>query len=385
MHVVYAREPLPTTMTKSIFLAGPTPRSKDVFGWRDEAMRELARLGYDGHVFVPEPADGRWEHEYDPQVEWEEAALNVADCIVFWIPRDLRTMPGFTTNDEWGFWKNSGKVVLGCPTDAEKVSYQRHYAKKFKVPYFDTLNATLKAAVERIGTGALRHGAETQVPLYVWRHGSFKSWYLGQKAAGNSLEAARVLWTFRVGAKPMVFAWVLHVSVHVASENRVKSNEFVFGRPDISTMVLWNRAETLSDTRVVLVREFRSPARTPDGCIHEFPGGSTTDTLKDSFGTALEELREETGFTIDPARVDTHDFRQMAGTLSSFGAFVYSAEITNEELALIEWCSDVPRGVKEDSEQTYVEVVTVGELISEPKTDWATLGMLFAVLSKATR
>ena len=39
---------------KSIFLAGPTPRSLDVETWRKEAIRILEELGFDGIVYVPE-------------------------------------------------------------------------------------------------------------------------------------------------------------------------------------------------------------------------------------------------------------------------------------------------------------------------------------------
>ena len=39
---------------KSIFLAGPTPREKDIISWRNEAIKILENLGFDGIVYVPE-------------------------------------------------------------------------------------------------------------------------------------------------------------------------------------------------------------------------------------------------------------------------------------------------------------------------------------------
>ena len=42
------------SLKKSIFLAGPTPRSKEVKSWRPEAIRLLKEKGFDGVVFVPE-------------------------------------------------------------------------------------------------------------------------------------------------------------------------------------------------------------------------------------------------------------------------------------------------------------------------------------------
>jgi 8-oxo-dGTP pyrophosphatase MutT (NUDIX family) len=384
MFPIYAREPLPTKMVKSIFLAGPTPRSSETLSWRREALEVLESLGYDGHVFIPEPAGG-WSSDYDGQIEWEDQALNQADLIVFWLPRDLETLPGFTTNDEWGVWKNSGKVMFGAPEGAAKVRYQQYYAEKCRVPQYDSLRGLLRATITRLGPGRLRQEGEVQVPLYVWEQPSFQSWYSYQQHAGNVLKAAEVLWTFRVGPKlDKMFCWVLKVSVYITSESRVKSNEFVLGRPDISTVVLWHRAASIGDTRVVLIKEFRSPARTLDGFVREVPGGSAKlgTVTTDPMHVAIEELREETGFKIERSRLQDHSLRQVFGTLSSVGAFVYSAEITAEEIQFFEAQAGQARGVEADSERTFTEVHRVGDLMAQPVTDWATLGMIFAALTQ---
>lgn len=56
MEVIYALEDMPDTFTKSIFLAGPTPRNKDeVESWRPDALKILEDKGFDGVVFIPEP------------------------------------------------------------------------------------------------------------------------------------------------------------------------------------------------------------------------------------------------------------------------------------------------------------------------------------------
>lgn len=150
MQVIYAKESLPEDSGKSIFLAGPTPRSQTVPSWRPEAIELLKKAGYDGIVFSPEPRDGNWQGEYTDQIEWEERCLNMAGCILFWIPRNLKTLPGLTTNDEWGAWKASGKVVFGAPPDAPKVSYQRYYARRLQVPNSDSLEETIQFALEMI-------------------------------------------------------------------------------------------------------------------------------------------------------------------------------------------------------------------------------------------
>jgi hypothetical protein len=100
---------------------------------------------------------------------------------------------------------------------------------------------------------------------------------------------------------------------------------------------------------------------------------------------ALEELREETGFGIERERLKDHSMRQVFGTLSSVGAFVYSAEITDEELKFFEAQAGQVHGVEEDSERTFTEIYKVGDLLTRPVTDWAALGMIFAALADAMR
>lgn len=389
MKVVYAKEDLPTEVIKSIMLCGPTPRDKETKSWRPEALKLLKDLGFDGHVFVPEPRDGKVFGDYVDQVEWETSALNMADIIVFWIPRDLKTLPGLTTNVEFGVWADSGKVVLGTPPDAQKVQYLQHMATKLKVANYSTLDVTLEDAVKSLGEGSLRVGGEAQVPLLVWRHPTFQRWYKSQKGAGNRLDSARVLWNFRgFGQKrDKVFFWTLHVKVWVTAEKRLKENEFILGRPDISSVALLYRPEEegsnyLWDTEVLLVKEFRSPARTRTGFISELPGGSTKEDKGETKKVALEELHEETSFTLDPSRLKELGTLQLAGTLSSHTSTLFYARITKSErdkLVEVENSGET-FGIEADTEKTYVEVRKLRDLISQKETvanvDWSSMGMI---------
>src|SRR3972149_2016321 len=167
MELIYAREPLPLCFAKSLFPAGPPPRSKNVKSWRPEAIRLLEERGYDGVVFVPESRDGKCPDDrgvFEEQVKWEHAALERSDCVLFWVPRDLKTLPGFTTNVEFGMWANSGKAVLGAPKNAEKISYLRMVADKFAVPHFYDLGETINMSLAIIGKGAFRQRGECEVP-----------------------------------------------------------------------------------------------------------------------------------------------------------------------------------------------------------------------------
>jgi hypothetical protein len=126
VHVIYAGQEAPKGLP-SIFLVGPTPRSPDVPSWRPEAIRglSLART-LDSQplvVFVPEDESGGFSLSYEEQVEWELAALERATVVMAWVPRDLETMPAFTTNVEFGTLLHSGKLVYGRPKRAPKTRY----------------------------------------------------------------------------------------------------------------------------------------------------------------------------------------------------------------------------------------------------------------------
>ena len=226
MKIVYARQEPPTRFSKALFLAGPTPRSgktkSRVLSWRPDALAILQELAYDGVVFVPENEDGTFNNEfYNDQIEWEELCLNLADCIVFWVPRDSDTLPGFTTNIEWGVWAESGKVVFGAPHGAPKTRYLIYYATKFRVSVSETLEDTLKAALEMIEDGALRRGAECHIPLYIWRDPIFQGWYAKKGEWNQKLITARVKWYSRETYQgENVAFWVLEVEMMIERKRR---------------------------------------------------------------------------------------------------------------------------------------------------------------------
>jgi ADP-ribose pyrophosphatase YjhB (NUDIX family) len=383
MHIVYARQPFPERWTTAVFLAGPTPRSPDVPSWRPAALAWLERAGFDGAVFVPEDASGAVHGDYLDQVEWERDGLRLADQIVFWIPRDLETLPGFTTNVEFGRWVGSDKVVLGFPEGSPKNRYLAWMAGEEKVPVEHSLEGTLQTALER-AQPALRSGGERHVPQQIWHTPMFQAWYAALRAAGNRLDGAEPLWLYRVGWNGQRFAWILKVVVWVASEQRHKQNEWVFARSDISTVVLHRRRPAPMESEIVLVREFRSPARTADGFIHELPGGSAPVDHPDPREVAADEVREETGLEIAGERLVPLGTRQLAGTLSSHVAHAYAAELTEAELAQAKALAlaETPHGAG-GSERTVVEVTTLGALLTDDRVDWSTLGMVTRALGIA--
>ncbi|MGA6161217.1 nucleoside 2-deoxyribosyltransferase domain-containing protein [Amycolatopsis magusensis] len=154
MKLVWAREPLPAT-GPTLFLAGPTPRSdRPVPSWRPAALEVIDRR-WTGPltVLTPESRDGVLAEDYDDQFAWETAARAMATVILFWIPRDLRALPGFTTNVEFGHDVAGGRVVLGCPPDCpdpRRNKYLIHLARHYGVPVCETLEDTVGTALELV-------------------------------------------------------------------------------------------------------------------------------------------------------------------------------------------------------------------------------------------
>jgi hypothetical protein len=154
INLVMAREPLPAASSPSVFLAGPTPdRSAPVPSWRPAAAAALdAQWTGDQPLTVlsPESRNGHRADRYETQVDWETDARAAATAILFWIPRDLRTLPGMTTNVEFGLDVGSGRAVLGCPPgcpNPERNRYLIYVAHRHGVPVCTTLADTAAAAL----------------------------------------------------------------------------------------------------------------------------------------------------------------------------------------------------------------------------------------------
>lgn len=387
MNIIFSGEKFPDVTTKSIFLAGPTPREKHVRSWRvPDALEILEKLGYDGDVFIPEDREWQEGTNYDAHhyLPWETAGLNRADVIVFWVPRDLVDMPAFTTNVEWGVWANSGKAVFGAPPDMPKNLYLESMADNLATPRFHTLEDTLAYAVRLLGKGAQRVCGECEVPLFIWKSSSFQAWYQCQERQGNRLDGAQLLWVHRTGPqKTNLFSWVLKVNVWVAEEKRNKIKDFVMGTPDSSSTLLWYRENAdIMNTIIVLVKEFRSSVRTPDGFTHELPGGTTFKAGVSQEELAVEEVYEETGLCFGPSRVIRHGSRQIKGSFLSTHAHMFSIRIFPRELA---WYQTAAKnqayfGDSRESERTYIEIKTLRQIIREKLVDLTSLGMIAQIL-----
>jgi len=264
--------------------------------------------------------------------------------------------------------------------------YMVHHAKNENIPVYTDLKATLKESIDRIGTGAERTGGEKMVPLHIWKLPYFQEWLTTQKDAGNSLSGARLLWSFRTGKRQQItFAYALYVDVFIGAERRHKTNEFIIARPDISTVVAYRKMPDPLDTEVVLIREFRSAARTADGFIREVPGGSSWTIGEEITATAAHEFAEETGFAVAPSRLRKIGERQLCGTFSTHQAHVFACELTADEMDKLrqDAATNAHHGVAEDTERTYVEIGRLGDLLDPTSNavDWSMIGMIMAAIA----
>lgn len=162
--LVCTREPISASGPK-IFLAGPTPHaSTAVVSWRPTAIEQLAARWTSEQsltVLTPESRSGKRAAYSDDHADCKAEARAAADAILYWIPRDVFTLPGFTTNVEFGLDVGTGKAVLGCPPDCanpERNRYLIHVAHRHGGPVRDTLADTVAAALSIL---AIRQTAST--------------------------------------------------------------------------------------------------------------------------------------------------------------------------------------------------------------------------------
>lgn len=149
MQLNFSNEPIKTS-NKSIFLAGPTLRGETYDkSWRKEACNILEKLKFDGLVYIPEFESGNMKPDLTQQADWERNGLMNASYILFYIPRKLPELPGFTTNIELGMYmvKKPEACVLCIPPEAEKVSYIKWLWKK---EGHDVIHKTLEDALRDI-------------------------------------------------------------------------------------------------------------------------------------------------------------------------------------------------------------------------------------------
>lgn len=153
MHIFFSDQKIEWNRTlPSIFLAGPSPRHPEIVSWRIEAVKILSSWKFKGIVLVPERHNWACKFDFTDQVEWEFEGLYGSSAAAFWIPRNMKHLPGLTTNVEFGALvankEEARRVVYGRPDESEKNRYLDWFFNKHtgKNPC-RTLEETLEQAV----------------------------------------------------------------------------------------------------------------------------------------------------------------------------------------------------------------------------------------------
>jgi len=385
MKIIYAQQPVPNEINKSIFLAGPSLRpNQDGISWRILALEILQILEYDGVVFVPENPDGEFNDNFnwEAQVMWETRCLRMSDNILFHLNRKIdEKLLGLTTNDEWGYWKDSGKCVLSLDPSADKTEYQNWWAKELKVPVYMELFSAIKHIIKE-QESIIRQDGERFIPQEIWKLDQFQSWYKQLKDNGNWISDAKVLNIYRIPSNNKPFAYTLWLNIYIRNENRYKNNEFIFSRPDISSCVLYYPNENILNTEIVLVSEFRTPVNNSKGLVYEIPGGSSIKPGIDPKEIMVDELHEETGFEPDINKLNFIGSRQLASTMLTHKSWLYSYELDNLEYQKVKQSVGQIFGNEADTERTEIHIFTLQDIIDKDYIDWSNFGQIFTVLNK---
>ncbi|WP_329155885.1 NUDIX hydrolase (plasmid) [Streptomyces sp. NBC_01456] len=370
---VYAGEEPPEFYTASLYLTGAPLNPESSRLALHEATLQWRQPGT-LVVLLPHARGGAPHLDAASRLEWDRTQRARADEIIHWHPQSGPAAEGWPEGD-----LDDGRSVLGCPDGTDPAGRRlRRIAEDLKVPIAETLPQAIALALERIGPGAPRTAGQHDVPLLLWRTPSFRAWLAAQEDAGNTLLGGRISWTFRVGPhRSHVLLWAYAARIHIAAEDRVKDNEVVLGRPDLTSVVAYRPAPRWQDTEIVLVREFRSPARTPDAYIREVPGGSSAKP-GDPRHTAAAEFTEETGLPLSPARLHLAGTRQAAGTLSAHTQTAYAVELSTHELEQLR-ADTTSHGNADETEHTHVEVARLADILRPDGphvVDWTTLAVI---------
>lgn len=383
--IIQADQGLPESWRACILLGDShtTDKGPGDLSWQAELAELLRRQwSQEGllviileNLYEPTIKNGDTEHFVEFN-QWYRYANQVADVAAYWWPADTDARLILTT---WAAWRGDRPLVYGASPELMPKVRKLGHDDRNPVSVAASLTEMATIILDRIGLGAQRSSGEREVPLSVWNTDSFQRWHKTQTGVGNKLLSAKLEWTFNVGKdRPTPLFWAVHASIYIKSEDRVKNNEVVISRPDTSVMMLYRPGRTIDETVIVLVREFRAPASTPDGLVHELPGGSGEET--DKLGQAIKETEDEIGLTIERRRVRKYDDRQLAATVSAHQAHLYAVEISDDELSQLQALKSAPHGVASDTELTWTEVATLREIRQQRLVDWSTIGMISQVV-----
>lgn len=392
MQLVFSDDEFPNAVSKTVFLAGPSPRYAEgstiqTDTWRHKAVDMLASLGFDGHVFIPLPkfafypgSATKGVFDYLKQIGWEQAAMDRADVLFFYVDRQADNQ-GLTTNIEFGKYVDSGRMIYTRPKSAQKVRYMDEMVIGKDKPFFVDLYSGLKAVVERLKKPVERVGGAALVPAIVYNSDQFQEWYKNIIVAGNELRGFSVKSIITFKQDEFLFGFNAWVNVYITKENRSKSNEWIFSRTATSYVAAYYDAED-GERHIVLTREFRSPANNSQGYVYELAGGSAVGEKVTPIENAAKELEEETGLVItDHDRFKFLGSKQTFATYLTMKLFAVGVKLTKEEFEEVKKRAENQTVLGEnEEEQITLHIAKESEIVSgKYPCDWTTIGIINAL------
>ena len=306
MQTVYTCEDLPDPCSASLYLAGAGSDETMNSGWRREAIHLLGKCGFPGAVIVPERRNKRAYLCPSEKAIWDVRMRARADLILFWVPED-RSAPGaYVAEGEHHLAHDICRCLYGRPRDAlGHLHLDATWTTSTHKPPYDDLQAMIVDAVALIGEGAVRSGAERDVPLLVWRSDPFSAWYDALISAGHRLHSFRVRDALSFGdhdPRAPLSGFLASAAVAVSGEDRIKSNEVFIGRPDnVAVVPLFDPGGP--EGEAFLVQEYRVAVRNGLGLVLSIPEGSCPGSHLKSRAIAVQELSEEVGLCVKPERL----------------------------------------------------------------------------------
>lgn len=166
MEIIYSLEDFDINKP-SIFLAGPTARIDTdselgrgtVTEWRSKLLQELSaevvavidpEIDSQLQILIPENIQDNPDWTYSRQVSWEEKALKASTIIVFGLFRS-ESLPGFTSNIEFGKWFEIGKdkLVVGGNDWEGRNNYIKEYLNRNSMVFHDK-DSLVKEALKKL-------------------------------------------------------------------------------------------------------------------------------------------------------------------------------------------------------------------------------------------
>jgi Nucleoside 2-deoxyribosyltransferase like len=136
----------PEALPKRIFLAGSIEMGR-ADNWQERVARELSDIP---NLIVLNPRRDDWDDSWvqsinDPQfreqVEWEIAALEMADVIIMYFAPDTKAP---VTLLELGLFARSGKLIVCCPDGFWRKGNVDVVCNRFSVPIVEDLEDAIR-------------------------------------------------------------------------------------------------------------------------------------------------------------------------------------------------------------------------------------------------